>query len=365
MDRHTAYIGLGSNLGDRENLVKNALRMLHQLAGVKVSKTSDLIEAEPLGGMDQPVYINAVAEIKTELAPEELLVKLGEVEEFLGRKRDEKWSARTIDMDLLLYGNRIIRTEKLTVPHEQMYLRSFVMGPLSQIAPTVVHPQLHTTVAELCRRLNGGDFTLDSERAQLVSIAGNIGVGKTTLAKNLAEVLGCSTRLEAYDTNPFLADVYAGKKELALDSQLYFLTSRAEQLAPETLEPGRGVVSDYIFEKEMIYARALLNEIQLELYSRLYCPVEATVARPVLVIYFKDSAENCLDRIRKRNRPYEQQIDIDFLGCLDGGYEHLFWQFNSCPVIRLDAAKFDCTDAVALAELADQIMYYTAVRQGE
>ncbi|MBN2269169.1 MAG: 2-amino-4-hydroxy-6-hydroxymethyldihydropteridine diphosphokinase [Sedimentisphaerales bacterium] len=358
MNRHTAYIGLGSNLGERENLVKNALRMLRQLDDIKVARTSELIETAPLAGIDQPPYINAVAEIKTPLSAQQLHQKLVETENLLGRKREGKWGSRTVDLDLLLFEDEIIQTDELTIPHPQMHLRSFVLQPLCELSSDLVHPYLKVTVGELAKRLSGRDFFIDEGRPQVICIAGIIGSGKTTLAGRLAELLDCPTIFEAYDTNPFLPKVYAGEKHLALDSQLYFLTSRAEQLKPDALENGVRVIADYIFEKELIYAKLLLGDEQLKLYEKLYEPVAPTVTRPVLVIHLVESPDVCLERIHRRNRLYEQQIQQDFLAQLASGYEQLFADYDAAPVIRL--THFDANDRSALEHLTQHIRCYTA-----
>jgi len=255
----------------------------------------------------------------------------------------------------LLFGEEILESPDLTVPHPQMHLRSFVLKGLCQLNGELIHPTMKISFNELNARLNGCDFALDPDKPQLVSIAGNIGVGKTTLAKKLAARFGCEILLEPYDENPFLPDVYAGKKELALDSQLYFLTSRAEQLDPNKLESGRICISDYVFDKELIYARRLLDAQQLALYEEIYPPFAAQAATPALVIYMHDPAQNCLERIHSRNRPYEQQIELQFLQKLDSDYERLFEQWKSCPVIRISTSQSTDADSVA-----KQIKNYTA-----
>jgi deoxyadenosine/deoxycytidine kinase len=255
---------------------------------------------------------------------------------------------------LLLFGEEILESPDLTVPHPQMHLRSFVLKGLCQLNGELIHPVMKVSFHELNARLNGCDFALDPDKPQLVSIAGNIGVGKTTLAKKLVGLLGCELLLEPYDENPFLPDVYAGKKELALDSQLFFLTGRARQLDPNKLETGRICISDYIFDKELIYARRLLDAKQLALYEEIYPPFAAQAAAPALVIYMRDPAQNCLERIHRRNRPYEQQIELQFLQKLDSDYERLFEQWKSCPVIRISTSQSTDADSVA-----NQIKNYT------
>ena len=357
----TAYIGLGSNLGDREDFIHKALKMLAETKDIEVARVSDLIETTPLGGASQPKYLNAVAQIKTALIAEDLHKTLVNIETSLGRTRKEKWSPRTIDLDLLLFGEEIINSPDLTVPHPQMHLRSFVLKGLCQFGAELLHPVIKEPMKELAERLSNTDFVPNPELPQLVSVAGIIGVGKTTLTKKLSDLLGGKRVLEAYDTNPFMPDVYAGRKELALDSQLFFLTSRIEQLNHNTLAEGQIAISDYIFDKELIYARQLLNMQQLALYEKVYPPFSAEVTPPVLVIYLTDSVQNCLERIHRRNRPYEQGIKLQFLEALDSGYEQLFADWRICPVIRKQMSELDYTKEADIDHLADQIRCYVTI----
>jgi 2-amino-4-hydroxy-6-hydroxymethyldihydropteridine diphosphokinase len=351
----TAYIGLGSNLGDRKANIDSALKMLGEAEQMELTRISDIIETAPLAPSDQPTYLNAVAELRTALGAADLRKTLGEVEAALGRVRRGKWWPRTIDLDLLLFGQEIVESAELTVPHAQMHLRSFVLTGLCQLDGDLFHPVMRESVSELASRLNGLDFAINADLPQLVCIAGIIGVGKTTLTKELSNRLGCKVLLEPYDTNPFLPEVYAGKKELALDSQLYFLTNRVEQLDRNLLAEGQVCISDYVFDKELIYARRLLDAQQLALYEEIYPPFAGKVAGPVLVIYMQDSAQNCLERIHSRNRPYEQQIRLQFLEMLSSDYERLFGDWKTCPVIRVPKAEDADID-----HLANQIEYYTA-----
>ncbi len=367
----TAYIGLGSNLGNREGYINSAIKLLADNEHIELVRASDIIETAPLARIEQPRYLNAVAEVKTSLSPEDLHKKMLEIERSLGREKKQgprlagtkKWASRIIDLDLLLFGEQIINHSKLTVPHPQMHLRSFVLKGLCQLNGNLLHPVIKEPVKVLTERLNGQDFVLNSEIPQLVSIAGIIGVGKTTLVEKLSNLLNCKCILEAYDKNPFLPKVYAGDKELALDSQVYFLTSRIAQLNPNELKPGRLAISDYIFEKELIYARRLLNAEQLSLYEKMYRPFSSEVSAPVLVIYLTDSIKNCQDRIHKRNRSYEQKIELKFLQDLSSDYEQLFADWKACPVIRLSMSKFDSGKNGDLQHLANQLKYYIKTHQ--
>lgn len=134
------YLGLGSNLGDRHNFINQAKEMLSALDGVILLRSSTLIQTEPYGKTDQPDFINCVLEIETSVQSDELLKKCLEIEDKLGRKRLEKWGPRTIDIDMLFYGDQIINTELLTLPHPEIHKREFVLRSLNELCPDLVHP---------------------------------------------------------------------------------------------------------------------------------------------------------------------------------------------------------------------------------
>lgn len=130
----TCYLALGANLGNRRKNLKLAVKKINDLKDTKVIKVSRIIETEPLGGpKGQPKYLNAAVKIKTVLSPLLLLKKMQQIERDMGRVRCKRNAARTIDIDILFYADKIIRTKKLTVPHPGMFERDFVLSPLSQI----------------------------------------------------------------------------------------------------------------------------------------------------------------------------------------------------------------------------------------
>ena len=147
---HRAFIALGANLGEREATIHAALDALRETPGIDVTRISSLIENPAVGGPpDAPPFLNGAAELRTSLDPHALLARLLEIERSLGRERHVKWAPRTIDLDLLLYDDCILRTDHLTVPHPLMHQRDFVLIPLAEIAPAVVHPVLGMTIQTL------------------------------------------------------------------------------------------------------------------------------------------------------------------------------------------------------------------------
>lgn len=149
-----AHIGLGSNLGDRVGAMLEALERLDAADGISVGRVSTLIESEAVGMVDQPCFVNAAAELRVDRSPREVLAIMLAVETAMGRRRraDAVPTARTIDLDLLLWGDRIIDLPNLTVPHPRLHERAFVLVPMVEIAHDRVHPALAATMETLLTR---------------------------------------------------------------------------------------------------------------------------------------------------------------------------------------------------------------------
>jgi len=148
------FVGLGSNLGEREAMIRLALEALSRLPGTRLVKASSLYDTEPVGEVDQPNFLNAVAQLDTELTARQLLWNLLLIEKRLGRVRTQRWGPRTIDLDLLLYGSLVLDEPELTVPHPELTARSFVLVPLVELDPLLVHPVTGETLLHHLSRLN-------------------------------------------------------------------------------------------------------------------------------------------------------------------------------------------------------------------
>ncbi len=135
-----AFIGLGSNLGDRERVIADAVALLDEHPGIEVLRASTLRETEPWGPVEQPRFLNGAVAVETTLASRPLLEALLDVERRLGRVRDERWGPRTIDLDLLLYGDAVVDEPGLTVPHPRLRERAFALEPLLELDASLVVP---------------------------------------------------------------------------------------------------------------------------------------------------------------------------------------------------------------------------------
>jgi 2-amino-4-hydroxy-6-hydroxymethyldihydropteridine diphosphokinase len=146
------FIGIGSNLGNRETHCSNAINLLIE-SGISVLKRSAMIETKPWGVTDQPVFLNMVIEIETGLQPLELLTLLKKTERAVGRRDTVRWGPRVIDLDILLYDDSVLKTPDLEIPHPLMTEREFVLRPLAEIAPYIIHPVLRKSIKTLVKEL--------------------------------------------------------------------------------------------------------------------------------------------------------------------------------------------------------------------
>ena len=150
---HTAYIALGSNIGDSKAYLDGAVLALDALPGCEVEKVSSYLITKPYGGVEQPDFLNACLQLRTLLEPQELLDQMHVIEQAAHRERLIHWGPRTLDLDLLLYDQEVFETETLIVPHVEMHLRDFVLQPMAEIAPNLRHPILKKTMTQLLAEL--------------------------------------------------------------------------------------------------------------------------------------------------------------------------------------------------------------------
>lgn len=345
----TVYLGLGANLGDREANIRRALEMLAE-RGVGVRVVSALIETEAVGGpAGQPLFVNGAALVETELSPRELLEVCNQVEAALGRDRSGgRWTARTIDIDILVYGQRVIDAPDLTVPHPRIVARGFVLEPLAEIAPGLSVPGTGKTVAELWAAYNAGSAQPTWKPRALpwrhIAVEGPMGVGKTTLAARLAHELGYRLVLESPETNPFLPMMYKDRRRWAFHAQVAFLLDRWRQLSAlaqgDLFAPG--AVADYFFEKDRIFAGINLSVEELVLYLRLEEGMGERLPKPDAVVYLRASLPALMERVRRRGIAYELGEDLGgYLERISAAYGEHFRRPEGPPVLVVDTDEMD------------------------
>ncbi|HSH27529.1 MAG TPA: deoxynucleoside kinase [Wenzhouxiangella sp.] len=191
-----------------------------------------------------------------------------------------------------------------------------------------------------------------------IVVEGPIGVGKTSLARRLADSFGSELLLEGAAENPFLERFYRNPRQGALSTQLFFLLQRARQIQElrqgDMFRPVR--VADFLIEKDQLFARLTLDEQEYRLYEQVYGHLTLDVPVPDLVIYLQAPVDVLLGRIARRGIAYEQHIDAGYLERLSEGYAKFFFEFDACPLLIVNAAHIDLiNDETAYAELLEQI----------
>ncbi len=160
---HVTYIGFGSNIGDRLAHIQNAIHALSKTEGIILQKISSVYKTDPVGYEAQAQFLNGVAAIQTHLPPLSLLHILKDIETAIGRQHRIRWGPREIDLDILVYGDLCLQTEKLVIPHPEMHLRHFVLVPLAEIAPDLVHPVFQETIHALLENLEDDKSVVKKE----------------------------------------------------------------------------------------------------------------------------------------------------------------------------------------------------------
>ena len=321
MERADIYVGLGANLGQPQDQIREAIRCLREHPRVRVCAASSLYRNPPMGGMNQPDYINAVIRLATDMEPEQLLQELQEVERQFGREeKSEPWASRPLDLDVLLWGEECVAQEGLTVPHPGAHERIFVLLPLQELDPELSIPGrgpvsqlLEQFLTSRIERI-AASWQLPKEM-RLIAVEGPIGVGKTTLCNRLAADFDGRLMLENYQSNPFLEQFYAQPHTSALAAQVYFLVSRTGQMQRLTQEDlfHQTVFTDYISEKSDWFSRLSLTGDEYDLWLDLYTHMTASLPRPDLVIYLQAPVPQLLERIQLRDRPFERNLKVEFL----------------------------------------------------
>lgn len=152
---HTAYLGLGSNMGGKQAYLDGAVKALNEARGCEVERVSTYLVTKPYGGVEQDDFLNACLRLRTLLPPQELLDRMHDIEQAAHRERTIHWGPRTLDLDILLYDDEVLETETLVIPHPELHLREFVLRPMAEIAPWKRHPILGKTMVQLAAEVCG------------------------------------------------------------------------------------------------------------------------------------------------------------------------------------------------------------------
>ncbi len=366
------WLGLGSNVGDRETYLRAALEALREISAGPF-RASKIYETEPVGPGEQEKYLNLCVRLTTALTPRQLLDYCQEAEQRLGRIPRGRWAPREIDIDILSYDNETLQEEGLTLPHPGIAERQFVLVPMVELDPTFVLPGFKDSVTALLQQRRASEGAIDiveyrvrpggnilPEQMRYVAVEGVIGVGKTTLVKLLCERMGASSLFEEFENNPFLADFYRDRHRFAFQTQMFFLLSRFRQIQEhfnqqDLFHPQ--VVSDYMFAKDKIFAAQNLDENEMGLYQGLLGLLERQLPRPDYVIYLQADTKTLMDRIRQRDRFYERPIEEAYIESLNQAYNNFFHYYDASPLLIVNTNHIDFVRSPGdLNLLLDQIL---------
>jgi 2-amino-4-hydroxy-6-hydroxymethyldihydropteridine diphosphokinase len=351
----TTYLSLGSNLGNKIENLQKAIDLIAENLG-SVTKISSVYKTAAWGFESDDFY-NICMQIATSLNPEDLLNKIQEIEISLGRKKtnNTEYKARTIDIDILLFDNEIIFSKELIVPHTAMLNRKFVMVPLAEIAPNLLHPiakqqiriclnnctdttKVEPTYLQLIRPVSL------SEKYNYIAIEGNIGAGKTTLANMIAEDFNAKIILERFADNPFLPKFYEDNDRYAFPLEMSFLADRYQQLSDDLAQFDlfkNFIVSDYYIFKSLIFAQVTLQKEEYFLYRKMFDLMYKEISKPDLYIYLYQNTPRLLANIKKRGRDYEQNIAPEYLDKIHQGYASFIKTEENLKTLIIDVSDKD------------------------
>lgn len=350
------YLSLGSNLGNRYATIQKALFRIQREVGDILAISS--VYENPAVGFDGDDFLNICVALATPLSPSELLQAVLRIEKDFGRDRTQNtgYQSRTLDVDIILYGKQIINTPDLIVPHPQMQRRKFVLKPLADIAPQLYHPVLNKDIRNLlqeCRdksKLKKTPYKLFRNRSELfsqlqfIAIEGNIGAGKTTLSKMIAEDFNAKLVLERFADNPFLPKFYDDQMRYAFPLEMSFLADRYQQFTDDTSQFDlfkNFMVSDYDIFKSLIFAKITLQADEFNLYRKVFSFMYKEVKKPDIYLYLYQNTERLLANIKKRGRDYEQKIDPVYLEKINRGYLDFIKTLPNQNSIVLDLSELD------------------------
>ena len=348
------YLGLGSNKGDRKEHISHAIDLIAHNNKCRIEKISSLYETTPYGLSDQPNFYNAVMEISSELKIDELYEFLKNIEAEIGRSKNEiRWGPREIDVDILFYNNLIYNSDKLSVPHRDLLKRDFVIIPLLEIAVDIVHPVIDKKLSDLdfteveqhiIRKINfSTKYIIKLSDLRYIAIEGVIGAGKSSLAQKLSEKLSANLIMEEFEENPFLEKFYGDRKRFAFQTQMFFLINRYKQqqrLNQQELFSSY-IVSDYIFEKDKIFAYLNLSGEELKLYENIFPLLEREIPKPDLVIFLQSSIDRLMQNIKSRGRGFEKNLTRTYLVELSEAYNNFFFKYNTTPLLIVNTTDID------------------------
>jgi 2-amino-4-hydroxy-6-hydroxymethyldihydropteridine diphosphokinase len=354
--QHQIVLSIGSNQGNRLENIESCIALIHQEVGT-VIQVSKLYET-PAWGFESDAFYNCVLLLHSTSSAQKILNQILKVEKQLGRIRShqEGYQSRIIDVDLIVFDDEIIDSEKLQVPHPLMQNRKFVLMPMQDLKLNWKHPVFQKSISELIavtpddsvcsvvEELKNPLQEIPLERFNYIAFEGNIGAGKTTLVNKIADDFNAKTVLERFADNPFLPKFYKDQNRYAFPLEMSFLADRYQQLSDDLAQFDLFkdfVVADYHIFKSLIFAKITLAEDEYRLYRNLFDIIYKEMPKPDLYIYLYQNTERLLQNIKKRGRNYEQNIEAAYLDKINTGYLDYIKSQTDLNVLVIDVSDRD------------------------
>ena len=352
------HISIGSNLGDKLKNIEKAIELIHLRIAI-IQSISSIYKTEAVGFKGDD-FLNVCISIFSNDLPTDIMQTLLDIESDLGRLRNNKnkIESRTIDIDILLVEDLILNTALLQVPHPKMHERKFVLTPLLEIDPKINHPIRKEGISDMLRSSNNSKVKktkhqisnpkdkIKINQYKYIAIEGNIGAGKTSLAKKIAIDFNSKLILERFADNPFLPKFYKDPERYAFTLEMSFLSERYQQISEDLSQLNMFnelIVSDYDIHKSLIFSKVNLNEDEFSLYRKLFYDMYKQTLKPDLFVFLNQEIPRLQKNINRRGRDYENEITDEYLLKINSGY---FEFFKSRPDINFKIIDISDLDFV-------------------
>ena len=354
--QHQVILSLGSNQGNRLENMEYAIALLHREVGTVVA-VSSLYESDSWG-FDSDSFYNCILVLHTNTSAVKLLKNILKAEKKLGRIRTDStlYQPRIIDIDIVSFGDEVLETPTLQVPHKHLQDRLFVLLPMAEVVSDWMHPIFKKSIVELitdctdtgaCKKIASLTAPLSKiklENFNYIAVEGNIGAGKTTLVSKIAEDFNAKTVLERFADNPFLPKFYKDQNRYAFPLEMSFLADRYQQISDDLAQFDLFkdfIVADYHIFKSLIFAKVTLAEDEYRLYKTLFDIIYKEMPKPDLYIYLYQNTDRLLQNIKRRGRSYEQEIPASYLEKINNGYLDYIKTQKDLNVLIIDVSERD------------------------
>tara|TARA_B100000029_G_scaffold511362_1_gene605223 strand:+ start:41 stop:1168 length:1128 start_codon:yes stop_codon:yes gene_type:complete len=351
------HISIGSNLGDKLKNIEKAIELIHLRIAI-IQSISSIYKTEAVGftGND---FLNVCISIFSNDLPTDIMQSLLDIEKDLGRLRNNKnkFESREIDIDILLVEDLILNTSLLKVPHPKMHERKFVLTPLFEIDPKINHPITKASISDMLKnsndasRINKTNDKIYNPKDKIkinqfkyIAIEGNIGAGKTSLAKKIAIDFNSKLILERFADNPFLPKFYKDPERYAFTLEMSFLSERYQQISEDLSQLNlfnELIVSDYDIHKSLIFSKVNLNQDEFSLYRKLFYDIYQQTLKPDLFVFLNQEIPRLKKNINNRGRDYENEITDEYLSKINSGYFEFFKSRPDMNFKIIDISNFD------------------------